>query len=107
MSPQYVEALHRTLRKIIKTRGSLTRAKLNGKLPHLVKDRIGDPADEVGRDVGRVEFGKMALNLPHRHAAGVGAQNLVIETGEVRLALAYGGGPFNPAPPARQVQRHD
>jgi hypothetical protein len=29
----------------------------------------------------------MALDLAHRHAATVKAQNLVIEAGEVRLAL--------------------
>jgi len=29
----------------------------------------------------------VALDLPHRHAAGVEAQNLVVETVEVRLAL--------------------
>ena len=55
--------------------------------PHLVKDRVGDPADEVGRHVGGVEFGQVALDLAHRHAAGVEAQNLVVETGEVRLAF--------------------
>src|SRR5262249_21933921 len=56
-------------------------------LPDLVQDRIGDPADEVGRDLGSVQLGQMALDLAHRHAAGVEAQNLVVEAVEMRLAL--------------------
>src|SRR5579864_7910897 len=55
--------------------------------PHLVKHGVGDPADEVGRHVGGVEFGQVALDLSHRHAAGIEAQNLVVEPGEMRLAL--------------------
>ncbi len=56
-------------------------------LPDFVEYRIGDPADEVGRDFGSIELGQMALDLPHRHAAGVEAQNLVVEAVEPPLAL--------------------
>src|SRR5580704_5431617 len=55
--------------------------------PPLVKDRIGDTADEIGRHVGSIEFGQVAWDLSHRHAAGIEAQNLVVETGEMRLAF--------------------
>ena len=34
-----------------------------------------------------VELGQMALDLAHRHAAGVEAQNLVVEAVKMRLAL--------------------
>src|SRR6266516_149415 len=55
--------------------------------PDFIEYRIGDPADEVGRDFGSIELGQMALDLPHRHAAGVEAQNLVVEAVEPPLAL--------------------
>ena len=45
------------------------------------------PADEVGRNVRPVQFGQVALDLADRHAAGVEADNLVVETVEVRLPL--------------------
>jgi hypothetical protein len=56
-------------------------------LPHFVENRIRDPADEIGRNLGAVEFEQVALDLTHRHAAGVQAQNLVVEAVEVCLAL--------------------
>ena len=55
--------------------------------PDLVDDRVRDPADQVGRDVGRVEFGQMPLDLANRHAAGIQAQDLVVEAVEPGLAL--------------------
>jgi hypothetical protein len=48
-------------------------------LAHLVQDGVGDPADEVRRDLYAVEFCKMALDLAHRHAAGIEAQNLIVK----------------------------
>src|SRR5262249_27269236 len=56
-------------------------------VPNLVEDPVGDPADEGGRNVRSVEFGQVALDLPHRHAAGVEAQNLVVKAVEPCLAL--------------------
>src|SRR6202008_3504203 len=56
-------------------------------LPNLVDDRVGDPADEVGRDFRAVQLGHVALDLPNRHAACIEAQNLVVEPVEPRLPL--------------------
>src|SRR6516165_10451089 len=56
-------------------------------LPNLVDDRVGDPADEVGRDFRAVQLGQVALDLPNRHAACIEAQNLVVEPVEPRLPL--------------------
>ena len=56
-------------------------------LAHLVQDGIGDPADEIGRDVDAVKLGQMAPDLAHRHAAGVQAQDLVVEPVEPGLAF--------------------
>src|SRR6202034_496572 len=56
-------------------------------LPHLVQDRVGDPADEIGRHVGGVKFGQVALDLPHRHAARIEAQYLFVEALEPGLPL--------------------
>ena len=56
--------------------------------PDLIKHRIGHPADQVGRDLGAIEFGQVALDLAHRHAARVKAQDLVVEAVEPGLALA-------------------
>src|SRR5262245_13615189 len=47
-----------------------------------------NPADEVRRDLGAVKFSQVALDLPHRHAARVEAQNLVVKTIEPGLMLA-------------------
>ena len=55
--------------------------------PHLVQNRVGDPADQVGRDLGAVELGDVALDLANRHAAPVEAQDLVVEAAEPPLAL--------------------
>ena len=55
--------------------------------PHLVENRVGDPADQIGRDLGAIEFGQVALDLAHRHAARVEAQDLVVEAVEPGLAL--------------------
>ena len=56
-------------------------------LANLVQDGVGDPADEIGRDVDAVKLGQVALDLAHRHAAGVQAQDLVVEPVEPGLAF--------------------
>jgi len=38
--------------------------------PHLVGNRVRDPAAEVGRDLGAVRFGEVALDIADRDAAG-------------------------------------
>ena len=40
-------------------------------LPDLIKNRIGDPADQIGRDLDAIEVLEMALDLAHRHATRV------------------------------------
>ena len=55
--------------------------------PDLVEDRVRHPADEVRRDLGPVKLGQVTLDLAHRHAARVEAQNLAVEAIEPGLAL--------------------
>ncbi len=40
-------------------------------LAHLIEHGIGDPADQVGRDVDRIELARVTLNLAYRHAVVV------------------------------------
>lgn len=40
-------------------------------LPDLLEKGIGDPADQIGRDLDTVELLQVPLNLARRHAAGV------------------------------------
>src|SRR5262249_17467859 len=54
----------------------------------LIKHRIRDPADQVRRDLGAIKFSQMALDLPHRHATCVKAQDLVVKAIEPGLMLA-------------------
>src|SRR5215471_6081134 len=56
-------------------------------VPHLIEDLVRNPADEVGRDLGAVDLGKVALDLAHAHAARVKAQDLVVEAVEPGLML--------------------
>ena len=53
----------------------------SGGLPgfDLVDDRVGDRGNQGRGDLGAVHFLQVALNLPHRHAAGVQRQDLVVE----------------------------
>src|SRR4051794_32169050 len=48
-------------------------------LGDLVQDRLGDGADQLGRDVEAVELGEVALDLPDREAAGVHRDDPVVE----------------------------
>jgi len=50
--------------------------------------RVGDPADEVRCDVGAIHLGQKALDLTHRHAAGVHGDDLVIEPRKAAFVLA-------------------
>ena len=56
--------------------------------PHLVQDGIGDPADQVGRDVDGIELA-CSLDLPHRHAAGIQGDDLVVEAIQAGLTLGH------------------
>jgi hypothetical protein len=56
-------------------------------LPYLAEAGVRNPADEVRRDIGRVEFGQVALDLSHRHATRIEAQNLLIEAVKPGLSL--------------------
>jgi hypothetical protein len=44
----------------------------------LLEHRVGDPADQVGRDLDAVELLQMAANLAHRHAARIERYDPVI-----------------------------
>ena len=57
--------------------------------PHLVEDGVGDPADQVGRDVDGIEFAQVALDLADRHAPGVQRDDLVVEAVQAALALGH------------------
>jgi len=56
---------------------------------HLVHDSVGHARNEVGRDVGAVDFSEVRLNIAHAHAARVHAQNLVVEALERALVLLH------------------
>lgn len=53
----------------------------------LIEDRVGDFADQIGGHLGAVEFGQMALDLPHRHAPPIKADDLLVEAIDAGLAL--------------------
>jgi hypothetical protein len=48
-------------------------------LGDLVQHRVGDRADQLGRDVDAAELGQGPLALPDRHAPGVHRHDLVVE----------------------------
>src|SRR5687768_830509 len=51
----------------------------------LLQHRVGDGADQVGRDVNTVEIAQMADDLAGGHAAGVHRNDLVVEPREAAL----------------------
>src|SRR5262245_19792016 len=55
--------------------------------PRLLDHRVGHLADQVGTHFDPVDLLQMALDLAHRHAAGVHRHDLVVEPGETPLAL--------------------
>lgn len=48
-----------------------------------------DPRDQVGRHVDAVQVLEVALNVPHRHPAGLHAEDLLVEAREAGLALLH------------------
>src|SRR5512134_1714474 len=58
-------------------------------LPNLLENGIGDPADQIGRDLDAIKLLQVALNLAHRHAAGVETDDPAVETVEAGLALRH------------------
>jgi hypothetical protein len=54
---------------------------------HLVQDRVGHAADQVGGDLEPVELLEMAPNVAHAHAARVHGDDLVIQAVDPGLAL--------------------
>ena len=53
------------------------------------QDGVGDPADRVALDLNAVEVGEVCLDIAHAHAAGVEAEDLVVEPGQAGLALGH------------------
>src|SRR4028118_1317307 len=56
-------------------------------LGHLVQHRVGDGADQVGRDLDAVELAQVALDLAGAHPPRVHGHDLVAEAGEAALVL--------------------
>src|SRR5262249_9812780 len=56
--------------------------------PDLLEHRIGDPADQIGRDLDPVKFLQMGLDLANRQPAGIEADDPVIKTVEAGLPFA-------------------
>ena len=55
--------------------------------PDLVEHRIGDLADQIGRDLDMIELVQMRLDLANRKPAGVEADDPVVEALDPGLAL--------------------
>lgn len=55
---------------------------------HLRHDRVGDRADQIGRDLDRVHLEEERLDLAHGHPAGVERDDLVVEPREASLVFA-------------------
>ena len=65
--------------------GRFQRAGLPG--GDLLQHRVGDRADQIGRDLDAVEIAQMADDLAGAHAAGVHRDDLVVEAREAALVL--------------------
>jgi len=57
--------------------------------PDLVQYRIGDAADQVGRDLQAIKIEQVGLDVPHRQTGGVEADDLVIHPVDPGLTLLY------------------
>ena len=57
-------------------------------LRRLGGDRVGDGADQVGRNLGAVDLAQVALDLTRAQAARVERNDLVVEAGQPALILA-------------------
>ena len=53
-----------------------------------LENGVGDPADQVRRDIDAAELLQMATDLQHTHAAGVHRDHLVVEAVDPGLAFA-------------------
>jgi hypothetical protein len=58
-------------------------------LSDFLENGIGDPADQIGRDLDAIELLEVTLNLAHRHATRVERENPVVKTVEAGLALRH------------------
>jgi hypothetical protein len=56
---------------------------------HLLEHRVGDPADQVGRDLDPVKLLQMRLDLTHRQAAGIEADDPIVEPVQPGLPLGH------------------
>src|SRR5271167_1020349 len=56
-------------------------------VPDLLQNGIGDAADKIRGYIDAIELRQMPLDLAHRHAARVKAQNLIVKAIEPCLAL--------------------
>lgn len=77
LDPQRVEENHRIHR--------IERPALP--LAYLLEYSVGDPADQIGGNLDRIQLQKMRLNLAHRQAAGVQADDPIIKTLKPGLPL--------------------
>ena len=63
----------------------------------LLEHRIGDPADQIRRDLDAIELLQVALDLADRQAAGIERDDLAVEAVEPRLPLGHERGSKVPA----------
>ncbi len=56
---------------------------------YLLDDRVGHARYQIGQGLGAVDFREVSLDVAYAHAAGVHAQNFVVEALERALVLFY------------------
>ena len=56
---------------------------------NLLEDRVGDPADQIGRNLDAVNLHEVRLDLANRQAARIQANDAVIETVKAGLPLGH------------------
>jgi len=66
---------------------------------------VGDATDRVAADLDAVEVGQVRGDVAHRHAAGVEREDLVVQAGQARLALAHQPRFKRPVAVARRLDR--
>src|SRR5437763_367950 len=55
--------------------------------PHLLEHGVGDPADQVGRDLDPVKLLQMRLDLANRETTGIEADHAIVKTVEPGLSF--------------------